>query len=55
MEGGGWRVEGGGWRVLGRQIRDCKRDINTVGLNAIETINRATWRKEINSQTGDPT
>jgi len=32
----------------------CKRDMNTMGLNTVEMINRTT-RGSTNSDTGDPT
>ena len=37
------------------QVKDaCKRDVNTVGLSAVESINRALCRKITNSHTGNP-
>jgi len=31
----------------------CKRDMNAgVGLNAVEAINRSTWRSKVTSPTG---
>ena len=41
-------------RVKTRWKDACKRDVDTAGLKAVEAINRATWRKKINSHTSNP-